>query len=426
MKIVLSSRGSRGDVFPIVAIGAALQQRGHDVALCVPALFTDVARKQVRVARSYSEDSERIMTEFGSGWRALRPLLTWFTHTMEEQFEVLTELTAHADLLVSSTNELAAPSVAELRRIPFVRVTYGPMIAGYESNALIPWQGLPEIANRMAWSAINLGVESVTFHPINANRRRLGLPRLHRIGDYVARRGHNIFAMSRALAPPCRSWSGQYTYDYTGSCQGAQDGPLPVAVEEFLGAGPAPIYLGFGSVSVADPDRFTTMVLDAVRLAGCRAIVGAGWAGLGANGMLKDVLVVGDTPHAALFPRTAGVVHHGGSGTTHTVARAGVPQLVMPQIADQHYWGHRVQQLALGPAPLPAKKATAVSLARALCELTGDVTYGCAARRVAQRVAEDRGVAAAVEIIERQVEGAHVASVRAGGIGRAARVSPAA
>lgn len=426
MKIVLSSRGSRGDVFPIIAMGAALQQRGHDVALCVPALFTDAARKQVRVARSYSEDSERIMTEFGSGWRALRPLLGWFSRTMDEQFEVLTELTAHADVLVSSTNELAAPSVAELRHIPFVRVTYGPMIAGYESNALIPWQGLPEIANRMAWGAINLGVESVTSYPINANRRRLGLPRLRRIGDYVARRGHNIFAMSRALAPPCRSWSRQYRYDYTGSCHGSQDGALPFEVEEFLGAGPPPIYLGFGSVSVGDPERFTAMVLDAIRLAGCRAIVGAGWAGLGANGVLKDVLVVGDTPHATLFPCTAGVVHHGGSGTTHTVARAGVPQLVMPQIADQHYWGHRVHQLGLGPAPVPAKKATAVSLARALCELLGEVTYGHQARRMADRVLADRGVAAAVEIIERQVEGAQSAPTRSGLPARASRVSPAA
>ncbi len=37
----------------------------------------------------------------------------------------------------------------------------------------------------------------------------------------------------------------------------------------------------------------------------------------------KDVLVVGDEPHAELFPRVAAVVHHGGAGTTAAALRAG-------------------------------------------------------------------------------------------------------
>ena len=54
-----------------------------------------------------------------------------------------------------------------------------------------------------------------------------------------------------------------------------------------------------------------------------------------------------------LFPHVAAAIHHGGSGTTHEAARAGVAQAVVPQVADQHYWGRRVWELGLGPQPQP-------------------------------------------------------------------------
>jgi vancomycin aglycone glucosyltransferase len=44
------------------------------------------------------------------------------------------------------------------------------------------------------------------------------------------------------------------------------------------------------------------------------------------------------------------VVHHGGAGTTTAGARAGAPQVVIPQHYDQHYWARRVHDLGIGTA----------------------------------------------------------------------------
>ena len=66
-------------------------------------------------------------------------------------------------------------------------------------------------------------------------------------------------------------------------------------------------------------------------------------------------MVVDDVPHELLFPRMAAIVHHGGAGTTSVAAWAGVPQLVVPHLLDQFYWGGRVAQLGLGPSLLPRR-----------------------------------------------------------------------
>ena len=82
-------------------------------------------------------------------------------------------------------------------------------------------------------------------------------------------------------------------------------------VEEFLSAGSAPVYFGFGSMPDQNPTRTTLRLLRAVEIAGVRALIARGAAGLGSGDLPRGVLAVGATPHGKLFPRCAAVVHHG-------------------------------------------------------------------------------------------------------------------
>ena len=62
-------------------------------------------------------------------------------------------------------------------------------------------------------------------------------------------------------------------------------------------------------------------------------------------------------------------MHHGGAGTTTTAARAGAPQVVVPQIADQPYWAGRVADLGIGAAhdgPTPTVESLSAALETAL------------------------------------------------------------
>lgn len=122
--------------------------------------------------------------------------------------------------------------------------------------------------------------------------------------------------------------------------------PLPAAIEEFLAAGPPPVYVGFGSMPDTRAEATSALVLAAARVADVRLVLGAGWARLKAAA--DDVLTVDDVAHGVLFPRLAAIVHHGGAGTAHAAARAGVPQIVVPHGFDQFDWGRRIEQLGSG------------------------------------------------------------------------------
>ena len=105
-------------------------------------------------------------------------------------------------------------------------------------------------------------------------------------------------------------------------------------------------------------------------------------------------------PHAAVFPRVAAVVHHGGAGTTTAAARAGTPQVVLPHILDQFYWAHRVERLGLGPRPLPIDLVVTDVLADRLGAALIDERIKARARGLAPAVAARNGVDDAVDCLE--------------------------
>jgi UDP:flavonoid glycosyltransferase YjiC (YdhE family) len=399
MKIILSARGSLGDVQPITDVAVGLRRHGHDVVLCVPATFADYVGGLGVNTAFYSEDSREMMNHFGNGWRGLKKTLKWFSKTIDDQFDVLVAQSNGADVMMTGTNEIAAPSVAEYRGIPFYRITFAPMMVGYTSNPLIPWQDLPGLVNRAAWSGINAGVELMSRNAINRNRESVGLRPIKGVGQHVAQYGHTLFSMNTTLAPPCPSWGCSYDFSYTGYCHRTSNVSLQPDLERFIDDGSPPVYIGFGSVTVPNPQRFTRTVIDAIVMSSRRAVLGKGWTGLGRGAISKRIFVVEETPHDVLFPRMAGVFHHGGAGTTHTAARAGVPQMALPQFADQHYWGHRIAALGLGPKPVPPQRIRRGKLANVLCDITDSRQFRQNAAALGHMMRDEDGVSSIIAAV---------------------------
>ncbi|MFP3615836.1 glycosyltransferase, partial [Paraburkholderia sp. SIMBA_050] len=78
------------------------------------------------------------------------------------------------------------------------------------------------------------------------------------------------------------------------------------------------------------------------------------------------VCVIGDTPHDWLFPQVSMAIHHGGSGTTHSAARAGIASVVVPFAGDQFFWANRLQRLGVADAPVAGRRVRAAAFARAI------------------------------------------------------------
>ena len=140
------------------------------------------------------------------------------------------------------------------------------------------------------------------------------------------------------------------------------------------------------------------MAIDTIRAQGRRVLVSRGWAELALVDDCEDCFIVGEVNQQALFPRVAAVVHHGGAGTTTAAARAGSPQVVVPQIADQPYWAGRVWDLGIGSAhegPTPTAKSFSPALESALSRGTH-----ARARAVAETIRNDGSMRAANLLLE--------------------------
>jgi len=139
------------------------------------------------------------------------------------------------------------------------------------------------------------------------------------------------------------------------------------------------------------------VMIESARAVGRRAILSRGWADLALPDDAPDCLAIGEVNQQALFPRVAAVVHHGGAGTTTAAARAGAPQVVVPQMYDQHYHAARVNELGVGTAHAPGA-ATTESLTRALeSALRPEVAER--ARSLADAVRGDGALVAAQRVV---------------------------
>jgi len=163
--------------------------------------------------------------------------------------------------------------------------------------------------------------------------------------------------------------------------------PLPEKLEAFLDSGPPPVYLGFGSMPDPHPTRTTRQLVEAVAGLGCRALISRGWADLGDGPLPEGVMAIGPVSHASLFPRVSVVVHHGGAGTTHSAARAGVPQIVMPHVLDQYYFARRVELLGVGPPALARRRLRPAALASLLGATLDNEWLAERARDLGERLA---------------------------------------
>jgi vancomycin aglycone glucosyltransferase len=228
---------------------------------------------------------------------------------------------------------------------------------------------------------------------LNACRASAGLPPVRNVRDFILG-DQPWLAADPVLAP----WPEPADLDVvqTGAWFVPDERPLPADLAAFLDAGPAPVYLGFGSMRV--PADIAQVGIEAIRAQGCRVLVGRGWAGLAPADDGADCFAVGEVNQQALFGRVAAVVHHGGAGTTATAARAGAPQVVVPQWGDQPYFAGRVATLGIGAAH-DVKPPTTESLSAALSTVLAPETRARAAA-VAATIRTDGAALAAALLVD--------------------------
>ncbi len=375
MRVVLSTWGSRGDVEPLAALGMQLRALGAEVRVCAPPdeefanLLAGVGVEHVPLGPSVRSvvAGERPPTA-NDAFRLAADLVA-------ARFDTLAAAAEGCDaLLATGLMPAGAHSVAEKLGIRYVYACFH--VFGLPSQHFPPGvrPGTPSPADetdlKVLWQQDAERVNALYGEPENRHRAAIGLPPVDNVRDYVFT-GHPWLAADPTLCP----WGDLTDLDIvqTGAWIRPDERPLPDELEAFLCAGEPPVYVGFGSMAVHLSRDVAQVAIEAIRAHGHRVLLGRGWADLAAMDDADDCFAVGEVNQQVLFGRVAAVVHHGGAGTTHTAARAGAPQVVVPQIADQPLSAGRVAELGIGAAhdgPVPTTESLSAALKTALAPQT--------------------------------------------------------
>ena len=411
MIITIIATGSRGDVQPYIALGRGLIRAGHALRFVTSQNFAPQAAAYGFDVRAVAGDTEAIAqsaemrdrVEGGNFLRLMAEMSRAAKGAAVDLAGVALEASRGADLILGGLGGLyTGLAVAEKLDLRFIQAYVVPFTPTAEFPGVLAPVGLGRPGNRlthhltrqMVWQGFRAADEL-------SRRQVLGLPPAPLAGPYNSRatRGLPVLCgISPAVVPPPADWGGAVRVTGYWTLDAGEWSPPP-ALAAFLDAGPAPVYVGFGSMSNRDPAATAALVIEALRRSGQRAVLLSGWGGLRQTDLPDSVLMIDGAPHEWLFPRMAAVVHHGGSGTTAAGLRAGVPSLVVPFFGDQPYWGRRVAELGVGPAPIPRKQLTAERLAAAIATAVSDAPLRQRAAELGARLRAEDGVTRAVEIV---------------------------
>jgi UDP:flavonoid glycosyltransferase YjiC (YdhE family) len=133
----------------------------------------------------------------------------------------------------------------------------------YALVEMMIWQGLGEVINRFRERVLGLDPISLIWAPGMLTRLRI---------PYT-------YCWSPALIPKPNDW-GQYISISGFYFLSLAPSYIPAPeLTEFLTSGSLPVYIGFGSIVIDDPDDLTKLIYEAVKKAGVRALVSKGWGG---------------------------------------------------------------------------------------------------------------------------------------------------
>lgn len=398
MRIALATVGTTGDVRPFTALAGGLLERGHEVtavtwpvhraAIAQPGIRVEIAGPHAdgaRIAAVASDAAQRNPLE------QIGVLCDFHLADGEAHYRRLRELLPGHDLvLLHGIHALAHAVVLDLG-LRWATAVFDPVLL---PTGTAPPPGLPNVgpANRLLWIMLDrmLGRAGRPLDDLlqRAGSAQRGLPLfrarsplLHLVGC-----SPSIIPVASDL-PPATTVTGAWV-------DRSSPESLPEPVERFLAVGSAPIVITFGSMSGPGESELTA-ALEAI-LGGGRRVILQGSSAIDS----PNLLAIGATDHRALFPRAAAVVHHGGAGTTHAVAAAGVPSVVVPQVGDQRYWADRLHRLGVAAPPMPIGRLRPTDLADVVLETASDAGLLARAQALAGLLAAEDGIGSAIKRLE--------------------------
>lgn len=404
MKVILISVGTLGDVEPFLAIGELLMERGCRVIGAFPGQFRkqaeDTGLEFASLGSKFmdlldSEDGRAAMGGSGSGWKKFLATIRLAAKQKDANKELLHK---QFDLVESEKPEILVyngkavyPIFWELRHpgstvfispLPYMHYVKGHTHVAFNSN-------YGPLLNKMTFSLARFGM--VTTVMISKRWLQIGGKISRKAVREVLRTNRSVYTVSPTLFPRPPEWEPFLrVLGYHERKQGSGWKP-DHEIMEFLDRHEKVLLVTFGSMLNSDPEKKTRVILEILRKNRIPAIINKASGGLVEPEDYDRELIhfVPAIPYHWILPKVYGVVHHGGSGTTHLAVKYGCASLIIPHIIDQHVWNRIISGLELGPAGPKIGKINRRRLEPRILDLLQNPVYKQNAMQASRRMEEE-------------------------------------
>ncbi|GAX79661.1 hypothetical protein CEUSTIGMA_g7102.t1 [Chlamydomonas eustigma] len=449
ISILLLVVGTRGDIQPFIGIGLKLKEYGHRIRIASHKVYREFVTGFGLEFYPIGGDP-KVMSEFVVKNRGILP------GSLNNMSEALKQREQVRDIMFSTWDACVSPD-PENPGVPFTAdaIVANPPAYGHTHCAeklnvplhivfTMPWtptKSFPspfarirtdiggnsthatEMMNWLSYFAVEdvawLGMSDMVKEFRDKFLQLKGFGPLHSSHAIYYSKIPITYIWSPSLVPRPPDWPtrcevvGFVNVELTKLTQYTP----PKDIQDFLDAGPPPVYIGFGSLVVGDPKKLTEYFVGACELTGLRAIIQKGWGGLGegygegGKPIPEDILFIGVAPHDWLFRQCCAVVHHGGAGTTACGLYSGKPTFIVPFFGDQPFWGAACHSAGVGPQPVPIDELNTVRILEAFKILILPL-YQKTAIKVQQQMLQEDGVQGTVDHLHQTIYGALFTSGR--------------
>ena len=407
MKAVLVSIGTRGDVEPFLAVAQILKARNWEVVCVFPEQFRSTVEAMDLPFHGFtkefleiieSREGKMVMGGQGAWWERARAFWTMARKGMKMQKVLLKQqheiqlaekpdrLIYHPKCLLSLIWGLQNPGkTIQISPIPC-------LIHPVDHWSAIGMKGSKNYGrriNRLTYQALNFIKINYLFRASKSLHKEYPEVRItqKRLRKAAMQEVKTLYAISLSLFPRPLYWPdlahvvGYHERDKTLNWEPEE--PLL----QFLDQHEKVVFISFGSMANADPKGKTRIILDVLEKHRIPAILNTSWGGLERPEKAPDHLFfVQDIPYDWIFEKVYAVVHHGGSGTTHSGLKYACPTMIVPHIVDQFFWDKIIAGLKLGPKGIPIKKLKRSTFEKAILDLLTNPEYLQNCQRVSENM----------------------------------------
>jgi len=407
-KILLANSGSLGDLHPFMGLALEFQKQGHKVLLVssesyrpyVESYGIDFASIRPDL---HPEDPEIIaaVLDQRSGPRRLhKDYVFKYTRVAYEDLERLVE---GYDIIVTGALGFFVPTLAEVKRLPWVSVFLSPILLWSAFDPPVIPQSpivtrfcrfLGPRFTKVFFDFIFAGANSWAGE-LHRFRKELGLARSKGLYRGMMDSPYlNVALFSKHFAPAQPDWPQPLLQPGFVGFDGGRSSELDPELAKFLASGAAPVLFTLGSTASERPGELFKIFREAGELISHRSlfVVGKKVAEELKHLNSDKTFFAAYVPYSSIMARSKVIVHQGGVGTMAQAMKSARPSLIVAQVNDQPDNGRHLAETGAGDC-LHANGLTGATLAAKITWLASESSVEVAAKRLAAELSLESAAA---------------------------------